>query len=94
MDLLEVTKQFPTQEVCIKHLENLRWSGTPVCPYCSATQASSRKGTFRHHCNGCNTSFSVLVGTIFEDTKLEIQKWFMASILTSLAIKMALSKAK
>jgi hypothetical protein len=37
-----------------------------------------RLGGLRHHCNACNTSFSVTVGTIFHDTKLDVQKWFLA----------------
>lgn len=36
------------------------------------------KKVHRHHCNACNKSYSVLVGTIFEDTKLPLPKWFMA----------------
>lgn len=32
----------------------------------------------RHHCNGCRKSFSVTVGTIFHDTRLPLQKWFLA----------------
>jgi len=32
----------------------------------------------RYHCNNCNTSFSVTVGTIFHRTHLPIQKWFLA----------------
>jgi transposase-like protein len=32
----------------------------------------------RYHCNNCNTSYSVMVGTIFENTKLDFQKWFLA----------------
>jgi transposase-like protein len=28
----------------------------------------------RYHCNNCNTSYSVTVGTIFHDTKLDLQK--------------------
>ena len=31
----------------------------------------------RYHCNNCNTSYSVTVGTIFHKTKLELQKWFL-----------------
>lgn len=31
----------------------------------------------RYHCNNCNTSFSVTVGTIFHKTKLDLQKWFL-----------------
>ena len=32
----------------------------------------------RHHCNNCNTTFSVTVGTIFHHTHLPMQKWFLA----------------
>jgi len=32
----------------------------------------------RHHCNNCNTSYSVTVGTIFHHTHLPLQKWFVA----------------
>ena len=32
----------------------------------------------RHHCNGCNTTFSVTVDTIFHHTHLDLQKWFLA----------------
>jgi hypothetical protein len=32
----------------------------------------------RHHCNGCNTTFSVTVETIFHHTHLPLQKWFLA----------------
>ena len=32
----------------------------------------------RHHCNSCNTTFSVTVDTIFHHTHLDLQKWFLA----------------
>ena len=32
----------------------------------------------RHHCNNCNTSFSVTVQTVFHKTQLDLQKWFLA----------------
>lgn len=38
-------------------------------------------GTQRHQCNSCNRSYSLLVGTIFEDTKLALPKWFLAITL-------------
>ena len=37
----------------------------------------------RHHCNNCNTTFSVTVGTIFQKTKVDLQKWFLAITLVS-----------
>lgn len=78
MNLLEVITRFPDQETCINHLEALRWHNTPQCPYCKSEQSTKRVGTQRHQCNGCNTSYSVLIGTIFEGTKLELPKWFLA----------------
>jgi transposase-like protein len=78
MNLLEVITRFPTQESCISQLEALRWQGKPQCPYCKSEQSSKRAGTQRYQCHGCNSAYSVLVGTIFESTKLELPKWFLA----------------
>jgi transposase-like protein len=81
MNILEVITRFPDQEACIHHLEALRWLNKPQCPYCKSEQSTKRVGTQRHQCNGCNRSYSVLVGTIFEDTKLALPKWFLAIAL-------------
>lgn len=78
MNVGEVFTSFPSQEVCINYLEGLRWQNEPQCPYCKSKQASHRKGTSRYNCRDCNSSYSVLVGTIFEDTKLPLFKWFLA----------------
>jgi transposase-like protein len=78
MNLLEVIARFPDQEACINHLETLRWQGKPQCPYCKSEQSSKRVGTQRYQCHGCNSAYSVLVRTIFESTKLELPKWFLA----------------
>ena len=32
----------------------------------------------RYHCNTCNKSYSVTVGTMFHKTKVDLQKWFYA----------------
>lgn len=36
------------------------------------------KKELRYHCNACNTTYSVTVGTIFQKTKIDIQRWFVA----------------
>src|SRR5580704_17986571 len=78
MNIIQVYKQFPTTSDCIKHLENVRWNGVPVCPYCKSTKQTPRPKEQRYHCNNCNTSYSVTVGTIFHKTKVDLQKWFVA----------------
>ena len=78
MNIIQIYKQFPTQEDCIAHLEQVRWNGVPSCPYCNSTNQSPLPKEKRFHCNTCNTSFSVTVGTIFHKTRLDLQKWFLA----------------
>jgi transposase-like protein len=79
MNILEVFKQFPTQESCVKYLEKVRWGGEIRCPYCTSTNTA--KADHRHRCYTCKTSFSVTVGTIFHRTHLPLQKWFLAIVL-------------
>ena len=78
MNIIQVYKKYPTDNDCLKHLEMVRWKGTPKCPYCNSIKTTPVGKELRHHCNSCNTSFSVTVGTIFHNTKLDLQKWFLA----------------
>lgn len=78
MEILETLKKFGTQEQCVSYLEKIRWGDKALCPYCSSTRSSKRKDVLRHKCLDCNRSFSVLVGTIMESTKLVLPKWFVA----------------
>lgn len=78
MNIIEVYKRFPTHEDCLDYLEFVRWSGEPTCPYCQSPKSSPMPNERRYHCNNCNTSYSVTVGTIFHKTHLDLQKWFLA----------------
>lgn len=81
MNIIQVYKQFPDQEACIRYLEVVRWHGKPACPYCKGQNATALAKEGRWHCNACNTSYSVTVGTIFHKTKVDLQKWFLAVTL-------------
>jgi transposase-like protein len=78
MNIIKVYRLFPTQDDCLAHIESVRWQGTPVCPYCKSSKATPSPKERRYHCNSCNTSYSVTVGTIFHHTHLDLQKWFLA----------------
>ncbi|MGB8993535.1 MAG: IS1595 family transposase [Desulfobaccales bacterium] len=81
MDITEIFELYPTQADCILHLEDVRWQGKPRCPYCQSMNVTPAPKEQRHHCNNCNTTFSVTVGTIFHHTHLPCQKWFLAVTL-------------
>lgn len=81
MNLIEVFRRFPTQEACLAHLENIRWSETPTCPHCASKNVAKKadgKRTGRWNCHSCHSSFNVLSGTIMQKTKIPLQKWFLA----------------
>lgn len=81
MNLLKIFTRYPDQEACIEHLEAVRWGDDPHCPYCGSTSVArkqERHRVGRWNCRGCKASFNVLSGTIFEKTKLPLQKWFVA----------------
>ena len=81
MEITALILKYNSQEKCIDFLEELNWGGIARCPYCGSTRSTRRKDYLRHKCHGCNKSFSVLVGSIMESTKLPLTKWFAAMCL-------------
>jgi transposase-like protein len=78
MNLLSIQKKYSTEQKCLLYLEKLRWGKTVNCTFCGSENTKRLKSEARrHHCNNCNRHFSVLVGTIFEDTRLSLRKWFL-----------------
>ncbi len=81
MNIVKVYETFPTEDDCIAHVENVRWGNVPQCPYCRSDNSTPMPKEKRYHCNNCNTSYKVTVGTIFHHTHLPLQKWFLAIAL-------------
>lgn len=84
MNTYSIARKFPEQKDCIEYLESLRWPKEKVvCPYCGGTNNVKLKKELRHHCNvnGCKRTFSVTVGTIFEDARLPLPKFFLLAAL-------------
>ncbi len=78
MNLIDINKKFNSQAKCLSYLEKLRWGKTVTCTKCGSDNTVRIKPQAgRHHCNNCKTTFSVLVDTIFENTRLPLTKWFM-----------------
>lgn len=82
-NIISLTSYFNTKEKCQQAIIESRWAdGDVVCPYCG-THHCSKRGDGRFRCNHCLKNFSCLVGTIFENTKLPLIKWFVAMYLIS-----------
>src|ERR1700704_3345361 len=82
-------KIYQDENAARKHLEKLQWPHGPVCPHCGVIgEASALKGKSTrpgvYKCRACEKPFSVTVGTVFEDSKVPLTKWLLASqLLTS-----------
>lgn len=74
----ELTAAFPDEQTCIEHFRAIRWAHGAFCPYCGSTRIYDFSDRHTHKCGDCRQRFSIKVGTIFEDTKLPLRKWFIA----------------
>jgi transposase-like protein len=67
-----------------EYLEALRWADGVVCPHCKESEREpyrlNVKGTKRRvwKCRACRKQFTVMVGTIFEDSHIPLNKWLYA----------------
>ena len=71
-----------------EHLEAQRWPNGPYCPHCgNADQDRIVKMEGEKHrpglynCRECRKQFSVTVGTVFERSKVPLNKWLLATYL-------------
>ena len=74
--ILDLIKAFPDQQSCIDHLEQLRWNGNVVSPFDSESKVYNCKGN-KYKCKNTGKYFNVKTNTIFDNTKIELQKWFL-----------------
>ncbi|MFI5095395.1 MAG: IS1595 family transposase [Candidatus Acidiferrales bacterium] len=81
MTLVDVINLFDTDEKCREILVRLRWPAGVECPRCKmpAVELATVKQLF--YCKGCDYQFTVTAATIFNDSHLPLQKWFLATLL-------------
>ena len=82
ISLFELASKYPTDDSARIFLEEQRWHGQPVFPYCGSNSQQHKhhhKGEQGyHHCSTCNQVYTVRTGTIFERSHIELAKWLFA----------------
>ncbi len=83
--ILEFQKHFNTDDKCRQFLEYQRWGKNPACPFCGSLHVKRLKNGKRFQCNEklCRKQFSATVGTVAENTKIPLTKWFLAMYILS-----------
>ena len=85
--LQEAVIYYSDLKVCQDALVAARWPNGVVCPTCGRTDVAYLENQKRWQCKGKHPKrqFSAKVGTIFEDSPIPLQKWFVAIWLISSA---------
>lgn len=80
--LAQLTEHFADKQTCIDYLTNLRWAGNVTCTFCGNEKVYELKGANkRFKCAKCRQQFSAIKGTIFENSPISLQTWFIAVYL-------------
>jgi len=88
MNLFSLAKTFPTEEHALAFWIKTRWPHGVRCLACDhdkcyliETKNKSRKVARLFECADCGLHFSATTNSLFHDTHLPLQKWFMAICL-------------
>ena len=99
--LLDICKEFSTEEDCLGYLELLRWPSGVQCPRCLGDRISrilshGKSGKPRHlyQCLACRAQFTIRTGTIFQDSHLPLTAWFKAIALVGGTAEINVNKLK
>lgn len=72
-----ILETFPDEQSCINHLEQLRWEHFVVSPFDAASKVyTCPNNTYK--CKNSGKYFNAKTGTIFHNSKVALQKWFVA----------------
>lgn len=79
--LYEMMQVLGDEQSCIDHFRAIKWKDGAFCPHCGSLRIYHFSDNRTHKCGDCRKRFSIRVGSIFEDSKLPLRKWFMAIFL-------------
>ncbi|MSP22683.1 MAG: IS1595 family transposase [Dehalococcoidia bacterium] len=81
LNLISLVEQFHDEERCREFLEGLRWPEGVACLRCGSVTVGRIATRRLFQCADCAYQFSATVGSVFQDSKLPLYKWFAATYL-------------
>src|SRR5271166_4807219 len=81
MNLVDINTLFVIDDKCRELLVRLRFPEGPQCLRCKGPVVKLETEKQLFYCKGCDYQFTVTSGTVFNDSHLPLQKWFLATLL-------------
>jgi transposase-like protein len=84
-NLRELIASMPDEKTCRDYLAQQRWNGKPICPFCGFDRVYLIEHGKRWKCANpaCYNRFSVITGTVFENSKIPVSKWLTAVYIST-----------
>ena len=82
-DLPTFVRRFGSDAKCRAYLVRALWPDGFCCGGCGHGVAWSHKKRLIEECAACGRQHSILAGTIFEQTKTGLSRWFLAIYLVT-----------
>ncbi len=76
--VIDLLKTFPNEQTCIDHLESLRWNNNQIISPFDPDSKVYKCANNRYRCKNTGKYFNVKTATLFDNSKVELQKWFLA----------------
>lgn len=86
----EVREELPiacsNELAAVEFFEDMRWDGLPVCAHCGRSSVytmmdasgEKRSARFLWRCRECKKQYTVRIGTVYEETRLDLRHWCYA----------------
>ena len=85
-NLVDLMDFFKDEEFCHNFLKDLFWGKNrenKKCPRCQSCNVNEFKDYTKNRCYDCKFEFSIRKGTIFDDSKVTLKRWFMVIYLAN-----------
>lgn len=71
------------EKAAVEFMEKKRWGDAPFCPHCGSltvyqmkdSKTGERQADYRWRCKDCKKQYTVRIGTVFEDSRIELRHW-------------------
>ena len=73
--IFDFNKKFGTEDQCYEYLKNKIFPLGVHCLNCSSKKVYQMKDK-HYYCNSCKSRFSIRRGTVFENSRVPLKKWF------------------